>query len=146
MGPSFSLLGVETPIFSLAPIPLLGIVAAALLYTRACSILAGRGRVIGVGQRASYYSGLLLLLFATQTFIDPVGEQSLLSLHMLQHLLIADIPAPLLLYGVRAPVVYFFWPKPILVLFARIGWLRSLWRWLRQPPVALTFWLVTLYV
>ena len=27
-----------------------------------------------------------------------------LSLHMLQHLLIADLPAPLLLYGVRAPV------------------------------------------
>ena len=145
MGPSINFLGVDTALLSFSAVPLLGIVAAGLLYARACSILAGRGRVIPTGQRVSYYSGLALMLLATQTFIDPVGEHGLLSLHMLQHLLIADLPAPLLLYGIRAPLLYFFWPKPVLVTVARMRALRAVWAWLRQPHVALATWLLTLY-
>ncbi len=145
MGPAFSLLGVDTALLSFSAIPLLGVVAAGLLYARACSILATRGRHVPVAQRASYYAGLALILVATQTFVDPVGEHGLLTFHMLQHLLIADLPAPLLLYGVRAPVLYFFWPRPVLVTVARIRPLRASWAWLRQPPVALSVWLLTLY-
>ena len=133
LGPSISLLGVDTPLLSISPIPLVGLIGAALLYLRACSILASRGRVVPGIQRASYLTGLGLILVATQTFVDPVGEQALLSLHMLQHLLIADLPAPLLLYGVRAPVLYFFWPKPVLVTVARMRPVRELWAWLRRP-------------
>lgn len=142
---AFSLLGVDTPLLALNSIPLVGVIAAGLLYARACSILAGRGRTVPVSQKLSWYAGLAMILVATNTFIDPVGESALLSFHMLQHLLIADIPAPFLLYGLRAPVLYFFWPKPILVRAARMQWLRSFWAWLRQPKVALTAWLVTLY-
>jgi putative copper resistance protein D len=142
---AFSLLGVDTPLLSFNAIPLLGVVAAGLLHARACSILAARGRHVPVAQRVSWYAGLALILVATETFVDPVGEHSLVSLHMAQHMLIADIPAPLLLYGLRAPVLYFFWPRPILVRAARMTWLRSLWAWLRRPPVALTVWLATLY-
>lgn len=141
----FSLLGVDTPLLSVSTIPLLGVLGAALLHARACSVLAARGRVVPVTQRVSFNAGLVLILVATQTFVDPVGEHALLSLHMLQHLLIADLPAPLLLYGVRAPVLYFFWPRPVLVTAARIGPLRRFWTWLRRPPVALTVWLATLY-
>ncbi len=142
---AFSLGGVPTALFSFNAIPLLGVAAAALLYLRACSILAGRGRRVPMGQRVSWFAGLGLILVATQTFVDPVGESALVSAHMAQHLLIADIPAPLLLYGLRAPVVFFFWPKPILVRAARMQWLRRFWGWLRQPQVALSVWLVTLY-
>lgn len=141
----FSLLGVDTQLLSISTVPLLGVLAAALLHARACSVLATRGRIVPVAQRVSFNAGLLLILVATQTFIDPVGEHALLSLHMLQHLLIADLPAPLLLYGVRAPVLYFFWPRPVLVTVARIQPLRRFWAWLRRPPVALTVWLATLY-
>ena len=144
-GPSIELLGVATPLVSLAPVPLVAVVAAALLHTRACAILAARGRRIPVTQRVSYLAGLALILVATQTFVDPVGEQSLLSVHMAQHLLIADLPAPLLLYGVRAPLLYFFWPRPVLVAVARMAALRAFWRWLRRPVVALTVWLLTLF-
>jgi cytochrome c oxidase assembly factor CtaG len=146
MGPSLPILGVDTQLFAPSALPLLGVVGAGQLYARAVSILAGRGRVIPTLQRVSYYAGLSLILLATQTFIDTVGEESLLSLHMLQHLLIADLPAPLLLYGVRAPLLYFFWPKPILVTVARMRPLRAFWAWLRRPHVALTTWLLTLYV
>jgi cytochrome c oxidase assembly factor CtaG len=145
LGPSISLLGVDTPLLSISPLPLLLLVAAALLYSRACSILATRGRIVPGMQRASYFTGLALIAIATQTFVDPVGEQSLLSLHMLQHLLIADLPAPLLLYGARAPVLYFFWPRPVLVTVARMTLVRRLWAWMRRPQVALTIWLTTLY-
>jgi len=145
VGPTISFLGVDTPLLSPSAVPLVGVVGAALLYLRACSILADRGRVVPRGQRIAYFSGLGLILVATQTFIDPVGESALLSLHMAQHLLIADLPAPLLLFGIRAPLLYFFWPKPVLVTVARMQPVRSLWRWMRQPPVALTIWLVTLY-
>jgi cytochrome c oxidase assembly factor CtaG len=143
---TFSLRGVETELFSFSAIPLLGVVGAALLYTRACSILSTRGRVVPIAQRASYYTALVMILISTETFIDPVGESALLSLHMLQHLMIADLPAPLLLYGVRAPVVYFFWPRPVMVRAARIKVLRRFWAWLTQPKIALTVWLATLYM
>lgn len=145
MGPTLPILGVDTALLSPSAVPLIGVVGAGLLYARACSILGARGRAVPGIQRASYYAGLALILLATQTFIDPVGEHSLLSLHMLQHLLIADLPAPLLLYGVRAPVLYFYWPRPVLVTVARMHRLRAFWAWLRRPHVALTTWLATLY-
>jgi len=145
MGPSLPILGVDTPLFAPAAIPLLACVGAALLYLRACSVLAARGRVIPIGQRCSYFAGLTLILIATQTFIDPVGERSLMSLHMAQHLLIADLPAPLLLYGVRAPLLYFFWPRPVLVTVARMRRVRAVWAWLRRPHIAMSVWLGTLF-
>lgn len=145
MGPSFELAGVDVDLLAPTFLPIVMVTGAALLYLRACGILAERGRVIGMGQRVSYFSGLALILVATQSFIDPVGEHSLVSLHMLQHMLIADLPAPLLLYGVRAPLLYFFWPKPILVTFARMRPLRALWAWLRRPLVALSVWLIVLF-
>lgn len=127
------------------PASLLPIVAATLLYVRAVRILAARGRRVPAIQQGSFLAGIAMLLLATQTAIDTIGEQSLLSVHMAQHMLIADLPAPLLLFGVRAPLLYFFWPRPILVAAARTRPLRSLWSWLRQPRVALATWLVTLY-
>lgn len=145
MGPSLPILGVDTPLLAFSMVPLLGVVAASLLYLRACAVLRDRGRVVPTSQRISWFAGLLLIVLATQTFIDPVGESSLLSLHMLQHMLIADLPAPLMLYGLRAPVLYFFWPKRVLVTVARMRLLRRFWAWLRRPQVALSVWLLTLY-
>jgi len=145
VGPNFSFLGVDTAMFAPNAVVLVGVVGAALLYLRACAVLTERGRVIPILQRVSYLSGLAMILFATQTFVDHVGEQGLLSVHMAQHLLIADLPAPLLLYGIRAPLLYFFWPKPVLRVVARIRPLRAMWAVLRRPQVALTVWLVTLY-
>lgn len=142
---SFMLLGVETPFFSLSSVPLIGITGALALYFRACSILAARGRIVPLSQKVSYCTAMAMMLVATSTFIDPVGEEALLSLHMLQHLMIADLPAPFLLYGIRAPVLYFFWPKPVIKRVARMIHLRALWRWLRRPHIALSVWLLTLY-
>ncbi|MBC7645482.1 MAG: cytochrome c oxidase assembly protein, partial [Thermoleophilia bacterium] len=56
------------------------------------------------------------------------------------------LSAPLLLFGLRAPLVYFFWPRAILVTAARNRPLRAIWRTIKQPRYALSIWLVILYL
>ena len=55
---------------------------------------------------------------------------------MAQHLLIADLAAPLLLVGLRNPVLAFFLPRAVLVPLARGAGCDG-FRFLRQPLVAL---------
>jgi putative membrane protein len=62
-----------------------------------------------------------------------------------QHLLIADLAAPLLLIGLRSPVYAFYLPRAALVPLARRRGLRKAFRWLRRPVVAVPVWLVILY-
>lgn len=50
--------------------------------------------------------------------LDALGGE-LLGLHMAQHLLIADLAAPLLLTGIRWPVHVFLLPRPALKALAR---------------------------
>lgn len=121
------------------------VVAAALLYVRAVRILGRRGRVVPWWQQASFGLGLTLIALAGLTALDHLGDTYLLSAHMAQHLLLADLAGPLLLVGVRAPVLYFFWPRPLLVRAARLTLLRRFWAQLRRPRWALSAWLVTLY-
>ena len=64
---------------------------------------------------------------------------------MAQHLLIADLAAPLLLAGVRNPVLMFYLPRPALITLARSGWPRRAFRWLRQPLVAIPIYTLFLY-
>jgi cytochrome c oxidase assembly factor CtaG len=62
-----------------------------------------------------------------------------------EHLLIADLSAPLFLIGLRSPVYAFYLPRAALVPLARRRGLRRLFRWLRRPIVAVPVWLVILY-
>jgi putative copper resistance protein D len=64
---------------------------------------------------------------------------------MAQHLLIADLAAPLLLAGARNPVLAFLLPRPALVTLARSGAPRRAFRWLRQPLVAVPVYALVLY-
>ena len=64
---------------------------------------------------------------------------------MAEHLLIADLGAPLLLAGLRNPVLAFFLPRPVLVPLARRRRLRGAFRALRQPLVAIPVYAVVLY-
>jgi cytochrome c oxidase assembly factor CtaG len=137
--------GVTVGLLAIHSLPLLALVAASCLYVRACSVLKQRGRPIARTQQACWWTGIALVAIATQTGLDTLGDQYLLTAHMAQHLLIADIPGPLLLLGLRSPVLQFLWPRPVLVTAARSRPLRSFWGWLSQPKIALTTWLVVLY-
>jgi cytochrome c oxidase assembly factor CtaG len=114
------------------------------LYARAVTILRWRGYSVPAVQQALYYSGAALIAIALLGPPDALSDD-LVSAHMAQHLLLADIAAPLLLAGIRTPVLVFMLPRPLLVRFARTRWLRSLFRTLRKPLVAVPIWVLVLY-
>ncbi len=115
------------------------------LYVRAVGVARGRGLEVSRFQQAAFYGGVALWTVALISPLDNLAED-LLSAHMAQHLLLADIAAPLLLAGMRTPVLVFMLPRALLVPLARTTWLRSLFRWLRKPLVAVPLWVLTLYV
>src|SRR5688572_6897365 len=77
--------------------------------------------------------------------LDSLGETDLLSAHMAQHLLIADLSAPLLVIGLRSPVYAFILPRAMTVALARSR-LRKVFEFLRQPWIAAPLWILTLYL
>jgi putative membrane protein len=132
-------------VFTLDPAGLALVLLLIALYVRAVTVLRWRGYTVARGQQALYYSGVGLIAIALLGPPDALSGD-LLSAHMGQHLLLADIAAPLLLAGMRTPVLMFVLPRPLLVRLARTRWLRSLFRWLRNPLVAVPLWVLVLYV
>jgi cytochrome c oxidase assembly factor CtaG len=124
-----------------------GIALVALLialYGRAVTVLRWRGYRVPRAQQGTWYAGVGLLAFALLGPPDALSGD-LLSAHMGQHLLLADLAAPLLLAGMRSPVLQFMIPRPLLVKLARTHWLRTSFRVLRRPLVALPIWVLVLY-
>ena len=123
----------------------IALIAALLaLYGRAVAVLRWRGYAVPRLQQAAWYGGMALLAVALLGPPDALADD-LLSAHMGQHLLLADLAAPLLLVGMRSPVLQFLLPRAVLVAFARRRGLRRAFRLLRRPLVALPLWVVTLY-
>jgi cytochrome c oxidase assembly factor CtaG len=115
-----------------------------VLYVRATRILARRGyRVPGL-QQVSWFSGLALIGVALLSPLDSLGDTDLVSAHMAQHLLIADLSAPLLVIGLRTPVYAFMLPRSMFAALSRSR-LRTLFVFLRQPWIAAPLWVLTLY-
>jgi putative membrane protein len=114
------------------------------LYLRALRVLRGRGVRVPRGQIALWHAGIALWVIGFFSPIHTLGED-LLSAHMAQHLLIADLAAPLLLVGARNPVLGFLLPRPALVTLARSPRLRGAFRWLRQPIVAVPVYALVLF-
>jgi len=117
---------------------------AEALYVRAVRVLAGRGYQVPRGQLAAWHVGILAMAIA---LLSPIGGLSdeLLVAHMGEHLILADLGAPLLLVGIRSPVYAFLIPAPALKRLARRKRLRAVFRWLRQPLVAVPLWILILY-
>lgn len=114
--------------WSAEPLVLLGIGLAAWGYARGVRALwarAGRGRGIRRWQAWAYAGGLFALFVALVSPLDALGE-ALFSAHMVQHLVLVLVAAPLLVLG--APLLAFLWALP---LRGR----RSLGRAWRRAPV-----------
>lgn len=129
---------------ALAPGPIAALALAEILYLRAVRTLAARGYAVPVWQQVAWHAGLALMAIGLVGPLDPLAEDLLMA-HMGQHLLIADLAAPLLLVGARSPVYAFLLPRPALVPLARNRPLRAAFRFLRQPVVAIPVWIVVLY-
>jgi cytochrome c oxidase assembly factor CtaG len=130
--------------FSFDPAVIVLILLASGLYVRAVRVLGRRGYRVPTGQQAAWHAGMALTAIGLLSPIDTLGDD-LLSAHMAEHLLIADLAAPFFLIGIRSPVYAFLLPRPALVALARRERLRRLFRFLRRPVAAVAIWVVILY-
>jgi cytochrome c oxidase assembly factor CtaG len=103
---------------------------AGALYWRRARTLARRGRPVPSARVAAFAAGLLTILLALVSPIDTIGEERLFSVHMLQHLLLGDLGALLLVLGLDGRLL-----RPLL----RVRLVHRL-RVLAHPLVALPLW------
>ncbi len=113
-----------------------------LLFVQGFVRLRRRGRRdhASLGRLVLFGLGLCLVLGALVSPLDPVGDQYLLSAHMLQHVLIGDAGPALLLLSLRGPLVFFMLPRALLRWLAHRSWLRHAAAWILRPRVALVAW------
>jgi len=114
------------------------------LYVRAVRVLRRRGVAVPRWQVAAWHAAMALWIVGLLSPIDDLGDDGL-AFHMAQHLLIADLAAPLMLVGLRNPVLAFFLPRDVLVPLARARRLRGAFRALRHPLAALPVYVLVLY-
>jgi cytochrome c oxidase assembly factor CtaG len=114
------------------------VVALAVLYwvpyQRRAARLAHEGRAVPRWRQWCYGGGLLVLVGALSTPLGVLSEKLLVA-HMVEHLLIGDIAALLIVLGLTGPMIA---PLLRIGLFARL-------RVFAHPLVALPVWAIDLY-
>ena len=113
----------------LGPLAILG-----LLYARRVHTLARQGRPVPGWRQACLYAGFVTIGAALTSLGGD--SQELLTIHMVEHLLLGDVAALLIVLGLTGPLI-----APIL----RIRFFDRL-RILAHPLIALPLWAVDLYV
>jgi cytochrome c oxidase assembly factor CtaG len=128
------------------PAVLAGAVLALVLFAQAFVRLRRRRRTdhAGWGRAALFAVGVVAGTLALVSPLDYVGEEYLLSAHMLQHVVIGDLAVALVIVAIRGPLTFFLVPQAALVRLARLGWLRAFLRFLLVPWVALGLWAGTI--
>ena len=77
--------------------------------------------------------GLAILVLPLVSPLDLLGDRYLLSAHMLQHVLIADVAPALILVALRGPLLFFVVPTALLSAAGHTAWLRRFASWLFRP-------------
>lgn len=129
-------IGKEPWVWAFDPLQLLTIALAALAYGRRVATLQRHGRPVRRVKQLLFYSGIAVLVLAFVSPVDFLGESRLLFAHMIQHILIAEVGALLVVAGLTGSIL-----RPILAL-PYVGGLRVL----AHPFVALPTWALTLYL
>ena len=115
--------------WQLEPAAITGIAVTAFLYFRWIHHyrLAHPGEeFVSRRQQVLFVAGLATFAIAMLSPVDPIGSY-LLSMHMVQHVLLALIGPPLLLMGM---------PKAMYVALSNLGQVWTIWRKLTQPVLA----------
>lgn len=106
-----------------------------LPYRKRAQTLARHGRAVPEWRQACFAAGLLTLAIALSAPVDSLADQLLVA-HMIEHLVIGDISALLIVLGFTGPLL-----APVL----RVRWLSRL-RVFAHPLVALPAWMISFYV
>ncbi len=114
--------------FQLGPLALLG-----MLYARRVRTLALEERPVPGWRQACFYSGFVVIAVALTSL--GAASQDLLLVHMVEHLLLGDIAALLIVLGLTGPLL-----APVLRIRA-FDRLRAL----SHPVVAFPLWTIDLY-
>jgi putative membrane protein len=130
----------ETP-----PLVLAAAVLSILLFAQAFVRLRRRRAEHAPWTRALLFAaGLALLVVPLVSPLDHVGDEDLLSAHMLQHVLIGDAAPALLVTAVRGPLLFFLLPPAVLRPLAAFRPLRAFLSVLLRPLVSLGLWAVAM--
>jgi len=130
------------------PVLLLSLTLAIWLYARGLTEIwdrAGTGHVVSRIQAGAFAAGMLALMVALVSPLDPLGEQVAWA-HMVQHMLVMTVAAPLLLLG--SPLYVWLWAlspasrRALGQWWLRLSTLRFLWRLTWAPLVAWTVYAV----
>ena len=120
---------------TLEPLQLLPPFVALAAYWMRARTLARRGKPVPVARQLAFAAGNALIIAAVASPIAHMGHELVLA-HMVQHLLMADLGALLIVLGLTGPLL-----QPLLAIKA-----VDRLRFLVHPVVALSLWVVNLYV
>lgn len=114
--------------------------AASALYVDAYRRARRRSEAVGIGHWLFYALGILVLVVALFSPLDEIGDSWLLSAHMGQHVLLADVAPALLVLGLRSPLLPLGLPRNALAAIAPGGRFGKLVGTITSPWVALPLW------
>ncbi len=128
------------------PIVIAALGLAAWLYMRAYRRAATKSSAIGAGHWIPYMCGLLVLVVALLSPLDPIGDRYLLSAHMAQHVLLSDIAPALLVLGLRRPLLPLGLSREALLAVAPRGRFGRVLARLTSPWLAIPLWVLATWV
>ena len=117
-----------------APLQLAPAAISVALYVKRVRTLHGTPRAVPAIRQVSFYTGVALIVAVLVSPLSTLSDE-LFWVHMVEHLLISDAGALLLVLGLTAPVIA---PLLRIRLFDRL-------RVLAHPLVALPLWALSLY-
>lgn len=118
-----------------APLQVLGLTLLGTAYALRVSSLSRQGRPVPSWRIACFTAGIALIAAAFVSPLAHLGEELVLA-HMIQHLLIGDIAALLIVLGLTRSIL-----QPLLQI-TLIDRMRAL----TLPAIALTLWIANLYI
>jgi putative membrane protein len=121
---------------------------ACLLFGQGWLRLRRRGRpdLASWSRVALFAAGIFVVLMGLISPIDTIGENHLLWVHMLQHVLIGDVAIMLTVLAVRGPLLVFMLPARVLGPMARDRDVRAVLSFLLRPRVAFGIWALNLAI
>ncbi|MDQ3752504.1 MAG: cytochrome c oxidase assembly protein [Actinomycetota bacterium] len=123
----------------------MGLVVAAVGYLFLVLRLRSRGGAVRTGRAWAWTVGLASVSIALQSPLNAMAEGRSLAAHMLQHVLLMSVAAPLLLVGLY-PRLLVPVTRPLLPAMLRRRTPSALLRLVSEPAVTFGIWLFVLYL
>jgi cytochrome c oxidase assembly factor CtaG len=117
-----------------APLELIPLLVAAVLYTRRSLTLARKGRPVPLWRQLCFASGLAMIVAALVSPIGHIADELIIG-HMVEHLMLGDLAPLLIVLGLTGPLL-----QPLLALPV-VGRLQVL----AHPLVAFPLWAANLF-